>query len=98
MRLHFHLQYNAKAGSSVVYCKQITKEEYQNDIQTTSQKAMSDLLETIIADKNMEVKEKKKRLKVVSNTSESRVRSVPIVGIKHVKPKLIWTAQCMYNI
>ncbi|XP_071837194.1 DEP domain-containing protein 1A-like isoform X1 [Apostichopus japonicus] len=57
-------QYNAKAGSSVVYCKQITKEEYQNDIQTTSQKAMSDLLETIIADKNMEVKEKKKRLKV----------------------------------
>ncbi|XP_071421411.1 DEP domain-containing protein 1A isoform X2 [Pithys albifrons albifrons] len=45
------------------YCKQITPQEFEEQKVSTSQAAMAELLENIIKDKNLSVKDKKKKLK-----------------------------------
>ncbi|KAM6262365.1 DEP domain-containing protein 1A isoform 2-T2 [Porphyrio hochstetteri] len=45
------------------YCKQITSQEFEEQKVSTSQAAMAELLESIIKDKNLSVKDKKKKLK-----------------------------------
>ncbi|NXO00638.1 DEP1A protein, partial [Rhinopomastus cyanomelas] len=45
------------------YCKQITPEEFEEQKVSTSQAAVAELLENIIKDRNLSVKEKKKKLK-----------------------------------
>ncbi|XP_074401667.1 DEP domain-containing protein 1A isoform X2 [Zonotrichia albicollis] len=45
------------------YCKQITPQEFEEQKVSTSQAAVAELLENIIKDKNLSVKEKKKKLK-----------------------------------
>ncbi|NXI53849.1 DEP1A protein, partial [Chloroceryle aenea] len=45
------------------YCKQITPEEFEEQKVSTSQAAVAELLENIIRDKNLSVKDKKKKLK-----------------------------------
>lgn len=49
------------------YCKQITPQEFEEQKVSTSQAAMAELLENIIKDKNLSVKDKKKKLKQVRN-------------------------------
>lgn len=48
------------------YCKQITPQEFEEQKVSTSQAAVAELLENIIKDKNLSVKDKKKKLKQVS--------------------------------
>ncbi|NXA03893.1 DEP1A protein, partial [Sapayoa aenigma] len=45
------------------YCKQITPQEFEEQKVSTSQAAVGELLENIIKDKNLSVKDKKKKLK-----------------------------------
>ncbi|NXS93798.1 DEP1A protein, partial [Jacana jacana] len=45
------------------YCRQITPEEFEQQKVSTSQAAVAELLENIIKDKNLSVKDKKKKLK-----------------------------------
>ncbi|NWW44964.1 DEP1A protein, partial [Pedionomus torquatus] len=45
------------------YCKQITPEEFEEQKVSTSQAAVAELLENIIKDKNLSLKDKKKKLK-----------------------------------
>ncbi|NXG14939.1 DEP1A protein, partial [Grallaria varia] len=45
------------------YCKQITPQEFEEQKVSTSQAAVAELLESIIKDKNLSVKDKKKKLK-----------------------------------
>ncbi|NXX89615.1 DEP1A protein, partial [Centropus bengalensis] len=45
------------------YCKQITPEEFEEQKVSTSQAAVAELLENIIKDRNLSVKDKKKKLK-----------------------------------
>ncbi|NXA80393.1 DEP1A protein, partial [Thryothorus ludovicianus] len=45
------------------YCKQITLQEFEEQKVSTSQAAVAELLENIIKDKNLSVKDKKKKLK-----------------------------------
>ncbi|NP_001012946.1 DEP domain-containing protein 1A isoform 3 [Gallus gallus] len=45
------------------YCEQITPQEFEEQKVSTSQAAVAELLENIIKDKNLSVKEKKKKLK-----------------------------------
>ncbi|XP_030625492.1 DEP domain-containing protein 1B-like [Chanos chanos] len=45
------------------FCRQISREEFEEQRVTASQGAMAELLENIIQDKNMSVKDKKKKLK-----------------------------------
>ncbi|XP_054020975.1 DEP domain-containing protein 1A isoform X1 [Dryobates pubescens] len=45
------------------YCKQITPEEFEEQKVSTSQAAVAELLENILKDKNLSVKDKKKKLK-----------------------------------
>uniref|UniRef100_A0A8D0FYA9 DEP domain-containing protein 1B n=1 Tax=Strix occidentalis caurina TaxID=311401 RepID=A0A8D0FYA9_STROC len=45
------------------YCRQITPEEFEEQRVSTSQAAVAELLENIIKDKNLSVKDKKKKLK-----------------------------------
>ncbi|NWR61651.1 DEP1A protein, partial [Bucorvus abyssinicus] len=45
------------------YCKQITPEEFEEQKVSTSQAAVAELLENIIKDKNLSVKDKKRKLK-----------------------------------
>ncbi|NXU59221.1 DEP1A protein, partial [Turnix velox] len=45
------------------YCKQITPQEFEEQKISTSQAAVAELLENIIRDKNLSVKDKKKKLK-----------------------------------
>ncbi|XP_042662840.1 DEP domain-containing protein 1A isoform X1 [Tyto alba] len=45
------------------YCRQITPEEFEEQKVSTSQAAVAELLENIIKDKNLSVKDKKKKLK-----------------------------------
>ncbi|NXU42527.1 DEP1A protein, partial [Drymodes brunneopygia] len=45
------------------YCKQITPQEFEEQKVSTSQAAVAELLENIIKDKNLSVKDKKKRLR-----------------------------------
>ncbi|NWT13034.1 DEP1A protein, partial [Vireo altiloquus] len=45
------------------YCKQITPQEFEEQKISTSQAAVAELLENIIKDKNLSVKDKKKKLK-----------------------------------
>ncbi|XP_030809739.1 DEP domain-containing protein 1A isoform X6 [Camarhynchus parvulus] len=45
------------------YCKQITPQEFEEQKVSTSQAAVAELLENIIKDRNLSVKEKKKKLK-----------------------------------
>lgn len=47
------------------YCKQITPQEFEEQKVSTSQAAVAELLENIIKDKNLSVKDKKKKLKQV---------------------------------
>ncbi|NXG71452.1 DEP1A protein, partial [Baryphthengus martii] len=45
------------------YCRQITPQEFEEQKVSTSQAAVAELLENIIRDKNLSVKDKKKKLK-----------------------------------
>ncbi|NXH40238.1 DEP1A protein, partial [Dicaeum eximium] len=45
------------------YCKQITPQEFEEQKVSTSQAAVTELLDNIIKDKNLSVKDKKKKLK-----------------------------------
>ncbi|NXO08108.1 DEP1A protein, partial [Oriolus oriolus] len=45
------------------YCKQITPQEFEEQKVSTSQAAVAELLENIIKDKNLSMKDKKKKLK-----------------------------------
>ncbi|XP_008936988.1 PREDICTED: DEP domain-containing protein 1A, partial [Merops nubicus] len=45
------------------YCRQITPQEFEEQKVSTSQAAVAELLENIIKDKNLSVKDKKKKLK-----------------------------------
>ncbi|KFQ31187.1 DEP domain-containing protein 1A, partial [Mesitornis unicolor] len=45
------------------YCKQITPQEFEEQKVSTSQAAVAELLENIIKDKNLSVKDKKRKLK-----------------------------------
>ncbi|XP_068809607.1 DEP domain-containing protein 1A isoform X2 [Struthio camelus] len=45
------------------YCKQITPQEFEEQKLSTSQAAVADLLENIIKDRNLSLKDKKKKLK-----------------------------------
>ncbi|XP_065529127.1 DEP domain-containing protein 1A isoform X3 [Lathamus discolor] len=45
------------------YCKQITPQEFEEQKVSTSQAAVAELLENIIKDKNLSLKDKKKKLK-----------------------------------
>lgn len=49
------------------YCKQITPQEFEEQKVSTSQAAVAELLENIIKDKNLSVKDKRKKLKQVRN-------------------------------
>ncbi|XP_038000416.1 DEP domain-containing protein 1A isoform X2 [Motacilla alba alba] len=73
--VHDHLEYVKKAQCkqekedicailpTYSYCKQITPQEFEEQKVSTSQAAVAELLESIIKDKNLSVKEKKKKLK-----------------------------------
>ncbi|NXG49360.1 DEP1A protein, partial [Psilopogon haemacephalus] len=50
---------------SYSYCKQITPQEFEEQKVSTSQAAVAELLENIIKDKKLSVKDKKKKLKQV---------------------------------
>ncbi|KAK3089623.1 hypothetical protein FSP39_005143 [Pinctada imbricata] len=60
--------YSLDDPSSIHYCKQVTKEQYDEQRLSFSQKALADLLEEIINDKTMSYKDKKKRLKTFQKT------------------------------
>lgn len=47
------------------FCRQISPREFEEQKLSVSQAALADLLENLIKDKNMSVKEKKKKLKMV---------------------------------
>ncbi|XP_071118209.1 DEP domain-containing protein 1B-like [Haliotis cracherodii] len=53
------------------YCTQVSVEQYETQKLSSSQKALADLLEEIIADQSMSIKDKKKRLKQFSKTYPS---------------------------
>ncbi|XP_046560281.1 DEP domain-containing protein 1A-like isoform X2 [Haliotis rubra] len=53
------------------YCTQVSMEKYESQKLSSSQKALADLLEEIIADQSMSIKDKKKRLKQFSKTYPS---------------------------
>ncbi|ELU12460.1 hypothetical protein CAPTEDRAFT_172714 [Capitella teleta] len=55
------LQVNSKP--SIVYCEQVTVQEYESQRMTASQQALHQLLENVIKDANMNHKDKRKRLK-----------------------------------
>lgn len=57
------------------YCKQITPQEFEEQKVSTSQAAVAELLENIIKDKNLSVKDKKKKLKQVRNTVDNSSNS-----------------------
>ncbi|XP_028857081.1 DEP domain-containing protein 1A [Denticeps clupeoides] len=54
------------SGTAVAYsfCRQISTQEFEEQKMTVSQTAIAELLESLIKDKNMSVKERKKRLKL----------------------------------
>lgn len=45
------------------FCRQISTEEFEEQKLSVSQAAIADLLESLVKDKNMSVKDKKKKLK-----------------------------------
>lgn len=63
---HFQIVYSLDDPSSFNYCKQVTIDQYENQRLSHSQRALVDLLEGIVRDKTMGVKDKRKRLKQVS--------------------------------
>ncbi|XP_063283980.1 DEP domain-containing protein 1A isoform X1 [Pelobates fuscus] len=65
-----HMQYLRRAHVKVAdgvpayyFCKQISKQEFEAQRLTTSQAAIEELLENIIKDRNLSVKDKKKKLR-----------------------------------
>lgn len=48
------------------FCRQISTEEFEEQKLSVSQAAITDLLESLVKDKNMSVKDKKKKLKQVT--------------------------------
>lgn len=55
------------------FCRQISKEQFERQRVSASQGAIVELLENIIQDKNMSIKDKKKKLKQVR---EKRSRTI----------------------
>lgn len=55
------------------FCRQISTQEFEEQKLSVSQTALSDLLESLIKDKTMSVKEKKKKLKLVFIYSTSHI-------------------------
>lgn len=51
-----------------MFCRQISREEFEEQRVSASKDAMVELLEGIIQDKNMSVKDKKKKMKQVIMT------------------------------
>lgn len=62
---HSQIQYTGNEAGTIHYCKHVSLDEYENQRLTGSQQALATLLEEIIQDKHMALKEKKKRLKQV---------------------------------
>ena len=65
----FQIKYTHGETIPITYCAQVSVKEYENARFRASLDAMDELLETIIRDKRMTVKEKKKRLKQVGAAS-----------------------------
>ncbi|KAL4236703.1 DEP domain-containing protein [Mactra antiquata] len=61
------IRYSADDTSTLHYCKQISLDEYENQRMTSSQQALASLLEEIVNDESMNLKERKKRLKQVGD-------------------------------
>ncbi|XP_014663453.1 PREDICTED: uncharacterized protein LOC106806114 [Priapulus caudatus] len=55
--------YSIEDPTALTYCEQVSKEEYENQKSALSQSAMSGLLDSIISNKRMSAKEKRKKLK-----------------------------------
>jgi len=64
------LQVNHKE-SSVTFCQQVSSQQFEHQRVTGSQLALSELLEQILSDCKMAPKEKRKRLRMVSEVSSS---------------------------
>jgi len=62
------LQVNHKE-SSVTYCQQVSSQQFEHQRVTVSQLALSELLEQILSDCKMAPKEKRKRLRMVSEAA-----------------------------
>lgn len=62
------LQVNDKE-SSVTYCQQVSSQQFEDQRVTGSQLALSELLEQILSDCKMAPKEKRKRLRMVSEVA-----------------------------
>lgn len=63
--LALQIRYSSDDSSSLHFCKQVSLDEYENQRMTSSQQALASLLEDIVSNKSMALKEKKKRLKQV---------------------------------
>ncbi|XP_053393922.1 DEP domain-containing protein 1B-like isoform X2 [Mercenaria mercenaria] len=57
------IRYSSDDATSLHFCKQVSLDEYENQKLTSSQQALATLLEEIVSDKSMALKDKKKRLK-----------------------------------
>jgi hypothetical protein len=64
--LALQIRYSSDDSASLHFCKQLSLDEYENQRMTSSQQALASLLEDIVSDKSMALKEKKKRLKQVN--------------------------------
>ncbi|XP_060555654.1 DEP domain-containing protein 1B-like isoform X2 [Ruditapes philippinarum] len=62
------IRYSSDDSASLHFCKQLSMDEYENQRMTSSQQALASLLEDIVSDKSMALKEKKKRLKQFQKT------------------------------
>ena len=78
---------NDTAG--LTYCHQVSKSEYETQRLSNSQRALRDLLEEIINDKTMSYKDKKKRLKIVSQQHLPEIQLQSLNIMPHKEKKLI---------
>ncbi len=69
------------------FCRQISTQEFEEQKLSVSQTALADLLENLIKDKTMSVKEKKKKLKLVFIYSTSQKH--PSVSTKGIQNKAL---------
>jgi len=72
------LQVNHKE-SSVTYCQQVSSQQFEHQRVTGSQLALSELLEQILSDCKMAPKEKRKRLRMVSEASSSLLELLVLI-------------------
>lgn len=73
------------------FCKQISGAEFEQQKAESSQKAMEELLEILLTDKNLTEKDRRKKLKQVSEQNQNQ---------KHVwtEPKMILFSSFRFNL